>query len=93
MLAKVITFERARVSLSDLKLALRTRRKEHHGPRRCLLDVHTVTERCSKGQLGRYLINNIKSPNDISSRIGLIQDNLRERGRDRNYPEGYGLAH
>jgi hypothetical protein len=56
-------------------------------------DARQLPERYSKGQLGRYLINNIKSPNGISSRIGLIQGNLRKWGRDRNYPEGYGLAH
>jgi hypothetical protein len=56
-------------------------------------DARQLTERYSKGQPGRYLINNIKSPNDMSSRIGLIQGNLRKWGRDRNYHEGYGLAH
>jgi hypothetical protein len=56
-------------------------------------DARQLTERYSEGQPGRFLINSIKSPNAISSRIGLIQGNLREWGRDRNYPEGYGLAH
>jgi hypothetical protein len=70
-------------------LAAQARRKVHLSED----DARQLTERYSNGQLGRYLINNIKSPDDMSSRIGLIQGNLRKWGRDRNYPEGYGLAH
>ena len=43
----------------------------------------TLVGEYSKGQLDRNLMDDIKLRNNVSSKIGLIRSNLRERG-DRN---------